>query len=340
VDTQIQVAVNSHLAALHVAGASPSTICGRRLLLRRFTGWCADHELHALPRLDTASVGAYQLSLTRSEAGGAALSDGAQRNRLVAVRMFIRWALRAGLISVDPTALLELPRVPRRLPRSVLTSQEAERVLAVPDVSTRAGLRDRAILELLYSSGLRRMELIGLDLSDLDDRRGVLLVRLGKGKKDRFVPVGRRAIEWIRRYLGTSRPALLGQHQSPALFVSRRGTRISRARMNERLRGYVVDARINKPGSCHIWRHTMATLMHERGADLRDLQVLLGHAQISTTAIYTHISTERLQEVHWRTHPANNYRRRRVRPGRAEVNTPPSTTGIPFTITNEIPVAY
>lgn len=207
-------------------------------------------------------------------------------------------------------------------------------------VDTLLGLRDRAILELFYASGLRRMQLVGLDLDDLDRHRGVLLIRLGKGRKDRYVPVGRRAIEWIRRYLRAARPQLLGTVVSASLFVGRRGTRLSRVRLNERLCRYVVGARVAKPGSCHIWRHTMATLMHERGADLRDLQVLLGHAQISTTAIYTHISTERLQEVLWRTHPSSTYRRRTARPGRALVNAPSSTTTTPFTITQGIPTAY
>jgi integrase/recombinase XerD len=338
VTSSIAAIVVAHLRALQTLGLSESTISARRLHLRRFERWSRERGVLALSQISRQVVGDYQVDLA-IPGESPTLTIVAQRHRLVAVRMFARWAQRAGLIDHDPTALLELPRLPQRLPQSVLTSLEAERVLATPSLETPLGLRDRAVLELLYSSGLRRSELIALDLADLDRTRGVLLIRLGKGRKDRYVPVGRRALDWIGQYLTSSRPALLGARENPALFVGRRGARLSRARMNERLRAYLVQAAIAKPGSCHIWRHTMATLMHERGADLRDLQVLLGHAQISTTAIYTHISTERLQEVHWRTHPANRYLRRTPRPGRAAVNSPAATTATPFTITHGIPTA-
>ncbi len=210
---------------------------------------------------------------------------------------------------MNPAAELELPRLPKRLPRAVLSVSEMERVLMQPDITSPLGLRDRAILEVLYSTGIRRMELVGLDVSDLDAERGTLLVREGKGAKDRLVPIGERAIRWTEQYLDKARPLLarraLTDHAGRVLFLSARGTRIRATKLTERLHQYVVNAGIEKPGSVHIFRHTMATLMHDAGADIRDLQEMLGHAQLSTTEIYTHVSIERLKQVHTETHPAH-----------------------------------
>lgn len=219
--------------------------------------------------------------------------------------MLLAWATRTKRLLVNPAAEMALPRLPARLPRAVLSVSEAERVLAQPDLTSARGLRDRAILEVLYSTGLRRMELVGLDLIDLDAERGVVLVREGKGKKDRLVPIGARAIGWVHRYLDTVRPRLVRARDPGALFLNARGTRIRPSRLTERLHRYVVAAGVGKPGSVHIFRHTMATLMHDAGADIRDLQEILGHAQLSTTEIYTHVSIERLKAVHVKTHPAH-----------------------------------
>lgn len=149
------------------------------------------------------------------------------------------------------------------------------------------------------------MELVGLDLIDLDPERGVIFVREGKGKKDRLVPIGERAIRWTERYLDQVRHRLVHTRDHRALFVSARGTRIRPTRLTERLHRYLVHAGIEKPGSCHVWRHTAATLMHDGGADIRDVQEMLGHAQLSTTQIYTRVSIERLKAVHAKTHPAH-----------------------------------
>jgi integrase/recombinase XerD len=187
----------------------------------------------------------------------------------------------------------------------VLSVSETERVLQEPDINTKLGLRDRAILEVLYSTGIRRMELVGLELTDLDTERGVLFIREGKGKKDRLVPIGARAITWVKRYLDHVRPQLVSRRDCGALSVNARGTRIRPSRLTERLHRYIQSAGVGKPGSVHIFRHTMATLMHDGGADIRDLQEILGHAQLSTTEIYTRVSIERLKAVHAKTHPAH-----------------------------------
>jgi len=301
--------IATYLTAAHAQGYATSTLASRRLHLQQFRAWCATRGLLAAQDLTPAVLERYQAWLAeRSHAEGAPLSRATQANKLTAVRMLLAWATRTKRLVVNPAAELELPTLPKRLPRAVLSVAEVERVLAMPDSTTLLGLRDRAILEVLYSTGIRRMELVGLDLADLDAERGALFVREGKGRKDRVVPIGTRAIQWTYRYLDRVRTLLL-QRALPtperyALFLSARGRRIRATKLTDRLHQYLVQAGITKPGSVHIFRHTMATLMHDAGADIRDLQEMLGHAQLSTTEIYTHVSIERLKAVHTRTHPA------------------------------------
>ena len=301
--------ITAYLAAAHAQGYATSTLASRRLHLQQFSAWCATRGLLAAPELTPAVLERYQAGLAeRPHSEGAVLSRATQANKLTAGRMLLAWATRTKRIVVNPAAELALPTLPKRLPRAVLSVAEVERIVAIPDVTTLLGLRDRAILEVLYSTGIRRMELVGLDLRDLDAERGALFVREGKGRKDRVVPIGARAIQWTHRYLDRVR-TLLMQRALPtperhALFLSARGRRIRATKLTDRLHAYLVQAGITKPGSVHIFRHTMATLMHDAGADIRDLQAMLGHAQLSTTEIYTHVSIERLKAVHTRTHPA------------------------------------
>ena len=304
----IAAAIAAHLAARAASGDAPATVARCRTHLARFATWCEARGLTRLDHLTPAILERYQAWLShRRLPDGRPLAWSTQAHELTAVRMLCAWATRTKRLLVNPAADLELPRQPKRLPRAVLSVSEAERVLAVPDVATLLGLRDRAILEVLYSTGLRRMEVIGLDLPDLDAERGVVFVREGKGRKDRLVPIGERAIRWTLRYLDHARPRLV-RHRAThchALFLSRRGTRIRPTRLTERLHRYVLASGVGKPGSVHLFRHTMATLMHDAGADIRDLQAILGHAQLSTTEIYTHVSVERLKAVHAKTHPAH-----------------------------------
>jgi integrase/recombinase XerD len=312
--TPLARAVVAHLAALEASGYAASTVANRRLHLGQFAAWCDARGLTALAELTPGILERYRQWLAglrqandRSDdhALGQPLGWTTQASKLTALRMLLAWATRTKHLLVNPAADMALPRLPKRLPRAVLSVSEAERVLAQPDLATALGLRDRAILEVLYSTGLRRMEVIGLDLPDVDAERAVVLVREGKGKKDRLVPIGARAIAWVHRYLDAVRPRLVRARDPGALFLSARGTRIRPTRLTERLHRYVVAAGVGKPGSVHIFRHTMATLMHDAGADIRDLQEILGHAQLSTTEIYTHVSIERLKAVHAQTHPAH-----------------------------------
>ncbi len=304
-----------YLAAAAAEGYAASTLDSRRRHLAHFTTWCDARGLVSADQLTPAILERYRLALfhQRQPDGspeGRPLTWATQAAKLTAVRMLLAWAARAKWITVNPAADLALPRLPKRLPRAVLSVSEAERVLAQPDVTTALGLRDRAILEVLYSTGLRRHELIGLDGTDVNVERGLVFVREGKGKKDRLVPIGDRAIAWTIRYLDQVRPRLVRdstcEPACTALFLTRQGTRLKPQRLTGRLHRYLVASGVAKPGSCHVWRHTAATLMHEGGADIRDLQELLGHAQLSTTELYTHVSIARLQAVHARTHPAHH----------------------------------
>jgi integrase/recombinase XerD len=175
--------------------------------------------------------------------------------------------------------------------------------MAVPDVGNAVGLRDRAILETFYSTGMRRKELAGLTLSCLDRERGTVMIRQGKGKKDRMVPIGERALAWIDSYLDMARPSLMVGEDKDTVFLNVMGMSLGLQHLSVLVKEYVDQADLGKTGSCHLFRHTMATLMLEHGADLRALQEILGHAELTTTQIYTHVSISRLKEIHSATHP-------------------------------------
>ena len=182
--------------------------------------------------------------------------------------------------------------------------RNVERVLAEPNIAEALGVRDRAILETLYSTGIRRKEVAQLTVFDLDTERGTLMVRQGKGKKDRMVPIGERAVSWIQRYQQEVRPGLVAPPDPGTLFLTPEGDGVSCAWLTERVTGYVKAAGTGKTGSCHLFRHTCATLMLEGGADVRYIQEMLGHAELSTTQIYTRVSIRRLKAVHALTHPS------------------------------------
>lgn len=222
---------------------------------------------------------------------------------LEALRFFLRWAVPRGLVPPGAEAGLDTLRrhaVPLPL---VLSASEVGRVLGTVPVHRPGGLRDRAMLELFYATGIRRVELVGLDVADVDSGRGLVRIRCGKGGTTRLVPLGSHAGPWIARYVDTVRVAHVRRADEPALFVSARGRRIGPKAVTARMHACLRAAGIDKPGSCHVLRHTVATLMHEGGADIRDLQALLGHALLTSTQLYTRVSMRRLQEVHAATHP-------------------------------------
>lgn len=223
------------------------------------------------------------------------------RRQFSALRRFCAWLRLQGLLSGDPLAALEPPRMPRRLP-GVLAESQVEALLAAPDVDTALGLRDRAIMEVLYAAGVRVSELTAMDLPAVNLRQGLIRVT-GKGGRDRLVPLGEQAVDWLTRWRDGPRRDWLGTPVSDALFISRRGGRLTRQAVWHRLRRHAAAAGIRDPVSPHKLRHSFATHLMNHGADLRVVQLLLGHADLATTQLYTHVANARLKSVHQQHHP-------------------------------------
>jgi len=229
------------------------------------------------------------------------LSPRSQARHLFSARAFFRFALREGLVERDPVENLRPPKSFRALPR-YLTPAQVEALLSAPDVATPVGLRDRAVLEVLYATGLRASELTGLTVDGIDLDLGVARV-FGKGRKERLVPLGREARRWVRKYAAEVRASFARGRSSPLLFLSARGGRLSPTGLWGLVRRHAVTAGVEKVLTPHVLRHSFASHLLERGADLRALQAMLGHADISTTQIYTHVTRERLRQLYDRFHP-------------------------------------
>ncbi|TWT55521.1 site-specific tyrosine recombinase XerC [Allorhodopirellula solitaria] len=299
------VMLEKFLEWMRVKNYSERTVENRHLYLNYFIQWAEDRGLTRPTEITKPILERYQRFLYHyRKADGQSLSFRSQSSRLVPVRAWFKWLTRNNHILYNPASELELPRLERRLPKHVLTIRESETVLAVPNVTDPLGLRDRAILETLYSTGIRRMEVVNLKLYDMDVDRGTLMVRQGKGKKDRMVPIGKRAIDWINKYITEVRPRLIVDPNDVTLFLTHLGEAFTTNRLTQLVREYIDAADIGKRGSCHLFRHTMATLMLENGADIRFIQAMLGHAKLETTQIYTQVSIRKLKEIHEATHPA------------------------------------
>ncbi|WP_425472679.1 site-specific tyrosine recombinase XerD [Tepidimonas alkaliphilus] len=277
-------------------GLAERTLAAYRGDLKALAGWLAAQRGRGLLAAEAADLHAYLAArLPDSRATSS-------NRRLSAMRRFYRWALRERLIARDPTLPLPSARTPLRVPKT-LTEAQVEALLAAPDAGTALGLRDRAMLELMYASGLRVSELVGLRLFELSLPDQVLRVT-GKGAKERLVPFGDVAADWLRRYLAEARPALLAGRASDDLFVTERsGAAMTRVMFWKLVKRYAAQAGIRAPLSPHTLRHAFATHLLNHGADLRAVQLLLGHADIGTTTIYTHVARERLKALHARHHP-------------------------------------
>lgn len=283
---------------------SRHTVKAKRAGLAMLASWLAERGIARPAEVTKPALDAYERALFhRRKENGDPLAFSTQAQRLGAVRSFFEWLERENRILEDPAAALELPQEAKRLPRAVLSATEAERILALPDLSTPLGMRDRAMLELLYATGVRRAELAKLAVFDLDAERRALMVREGKGRKDRMIPTGERAAVWCERYLEEARPELASEPDNGALFLTVTGLAIHPENLSRLVSSYVRNSGVGKPGSCHLFRHTMATLMLEGGADIRYVQQMLGHADLASTQIYTRVSLRKLQAVHSATHP-------------------------------------
>jgi integrase/recombinase XerD len=300
--------LEKYLQHLAVKGFSESTLRVRRVHMEMFLKWCRRCRATAANQITRTSLESYQRYLFHyKKKDGQPLAVASQHSRLAPLKVWFKWLTERKYIPKDPAAELELPRVGYKLP-NVMNKDEAERVLSQPKIEVPLGVRDRAMLEILYSSGLRRMELLHLKLYDVDQKHGLITVREGKGKRDRVVPIGERALAWLDMYLNTLRPEIVRQPDNGIVFLTSNGAPFTPNHLSWLARQYVKSAGIGKGGACHIFRHTMATLMLEGGADIRYIQAMLGHVRLDTTQIYTHVSIRTLKQVHTTTHPGARLR--------------------------------
>lgn len=301
---ELSLYIDGYLEYLKARNYVPQTIQFQHSALRAFMVWCADRGLSRVTEINRPALMRYQRYVAYAMSyRDKPLSIQTQCKYITAVRRMFRYLTMNNVLLYNPAADLELPKRPHRLPRHTLTAEEAELVLSQPNMTDPLGLRDRAILEILYSTGIRRQELINLRCGDIDNGRGIVAIRAGKGQRDRFIPVGTRALEWVRKYLADVRPLYETQDRD-SLFLTDGGLRLDRNYLGRTVKRYIAQAKIEKQGSCHLFRHTMATLMLENGADIRFIQRMLGHSSLTTTEIYTHVSISHLQHVHNLTHPA------------------------------------
>lgn len=291
---------------------SAMTVKARRIELGYFIDWCEERSIRRPDEVTRAMLERYRQHVYtyRRKTDGAPLSHQTQAKRLISVRAFFQWLARQHHLLYNPASELELPKQQQRLPRHILSVAEVEQVLNACDTSEPLGLRDRAMLETLYSTGMRRAELTGLRADDLDLSRGTVFVRQGKGAKDRVVPIGERACRWVERYLFQVRPDLVDVDDDGTLFLAKHGEGMQAKQLSVIVRNAIGRANLERfadthpNAACHLLRHACATHMLENGADIRYIQALLGHADLSTTEVYTRVSIQQLKAVHEKTHPA------------------------------------
>ncbi|KZY31815.1 MULTISPECIES: site-specific tyrosine recombinase XerD [unclassified Oleiphilus] len=277
-------------------GLSDNSLSAYRSDLKQFASW-----LHKKRTLELHQAGESDIYDYLSDCLERGLKSSSSSRLLSCLRRFYRFLVRENIIAIDPTLNIDNPKLPRMLPSS-LTEAEVEKLLAAPDVSEVLGLRDRAMLEVMYGSGLRVSELVSLNFEQLNVQQG--LIRLfGKGGKERLVPVGEPTLDWLDEYLSKARPELAGSSGCHVIFPSSRSQQMTRQTFWHRIKKYAIESGINKKLSPHTLRHAFATHLLNHGADLRVVQLLLGHGNLSTTQIYTHIAKQRLYDLHQDFHP-------------------------------------
>ncbi|TXH05335.1 MAG: site-specific tyrosine recombinase XerD [Nevskiaceae bacterium] len=279
-------------------GLSPNTQASYRSDLLLFARYLAPRRV---PIADAREADIQDYFAARAQGAAGRYNARSQSRLLSALRQFYRHLVMDRQRSDDPTAQLESPKLPRRLPKT-LSEGDVTRILEAPDTDTELGLRDRAMLELMYASGLRVSELVLVELPRINVQQGVVQV-LGKGGRERLVPMGEWAMDWVRRYLDHARPLLAQGAASDWLFITARGGPMTRHNFWHLIKRYAAQAGVTAPLSPHTLRHAFATHLLEHGADLRAVQSLLGHADLSTTQIYTHVTQQRLRELHRQHHP-------------------------------------
>lgn len=285
---------------------SKDTLKRRESALRRFISWCDERDLNQPQDITRPILERYKRYLFYyRKPDGQALSTGSQQVMLTPIKTFFKWLCTENMILYNPASELAIPKKPKRLPKTILHAQEIEAVLNNIDIQSISGLRDRAIIETLYSTGMRRMELVNLTVYDIDTRRGAVWIRQGKNQKDRFIPIGEQALHWIDLYQNESRPELVIEPDTGILFLTDYGEAFKRDQLSTLVKRYLKKANITATGSCHLFRHACATHMLENGADIRFIQQMLGHEELTTTEIYTQVSIDKLKDIHQATHPGN-----------------------------------
>jgi integrase/recombinase XerD len=284
---------------------SDRTTLLRDINLRRFIYWCDERGIDKPQDVTKPILERYRRYVYYyRKQDGQPLSLATQSQRLQPIKAFFKWLCKENHILYNPASELEMPRQHRKLPKHILSIEEVDSILNQASLHEELGVRDRAIIETLYSTGIRRTECVNLKLYDIDLTNGTLMVREGKGRKDRMVPIGDRACAWIQKYIDDVRPGLAMTPDDGALFLTEYGQPMIKNRMSDMVKKHIEAAGITKEGACHLFRHTMATHMLENGADIRFIQAILGHSVLSTTEIYTQVSIRQIKEVHRLTHPA------------------------------------
>jgi len=277
-------------------GLSKNTIISYRRDLEGYLDYLEEQKINSLEKVDRNRISDFMYELKKL-----GLNTNSIARKLAAIKAFYRFLVREKILKQDPTSLLESPKLWKKIPE-VLSVQEIENLIAQPDLRKKGGIRDRAILELLYATGMRVSELTQLKNRDVNLDVGFVRC-LGKGNKERIVPLGKKAIEWLSKYIEKERPYFLKKASTDALFLTRLHKRFSRQSIWKMIKKYARRARIRKEIRPHILRHSFATHLLERGADLRSVQEMLGHSDISTTQVYTHINKDRLKMIHRKFHP-------------------------------------
>lgn len=277
-------------------GLSRNTIDAYSHGLNRFLDYLRKKGIQEIPRVNKFDVRGFLLTLKRK-----GLSTKTVLRNLVVIRVFFQFLTQEGVLGTNPIEGLESPKIEKTLPE-ILTLKEVEQLLEQPNPQTPLGIRDRAMLEVLYATGMRVSELTHLSVNQLNLEGGYVLV-YGKGSKERLIPLGNEAMKWVDLYLKVARERLIKGKEGPCLFVNRSGKRMSRQQFWKNIKRYGRSAGIRKRVTPHLLRHSFASHLLERGADLRSVQMMLGHVDISTTQIYTHVTGERLKKIHQRYHP-------------------------------------
>jgi integrase/recombinase XerD len=307
--------LKNHLEYMKGRGYSALTIRKRKYTVLSFFSWCNKREPNAkktIKDITEKTITKYQHYIydCKNKKTGKTLSIRTKIEKLSSVYLFFKYLAEKDFILYNPAEKMELPRVHKHLPGNILTDEEAKSILSQPNINEPLGFRDRAILEILYSTGIRRSEICNIKLENLDLKEKTLFILDGKGQKDRLIPVGESAVYWCDRYQKELRNLLLQNNRllknssNKAFFLNGQGRKLSSVYLGNLISGYVKKAEIGKAGGCLLFRHSMATRMLENGADIRFIQQMLGHADLKTTELYTHVSIKKLKEVHEKTHPA------------------------------------